>query len=76
MTAMLKNFIGGEWVDGAGVTRNINPSNTAEVVGLYARASADETRDAIAAANPGCALQITAHLDRLGIDSEFRGGWA
>ena len=22
MTAILKNFIGGEWVDGSGVTRN------------------------------------------------------
>ena len=36
MTAILKNFIGGEWVDGTGVTRNINPSNTNDVVGEYA----------------------------------------
>ena len=50
MTAILKNFIGGEWVDGAGVTRNINPSNTNDVVGEYARADRAQTEKAIAAA--------------------------
>ena len=43
MTAILKNFIGGEWVDGSGVTRNINPSNTDDVVGEYAQADAAQT---------------------------------
>ena len=50
MTAMLKNFIGGEWVDGAGVTKNINPSNTNDVVGEYAKADKAQTEKAIAAA--------------------------
>ena len=50
MTAILKNFIGGEWVDGAGVTRNINPSNTNDVVGEYAKADKAQTEKAIAAA--------------------------
>jgi len=50
MTAILKNFIGGEWVDGTGVTRNINPSNTNDVVGEYARADKAQTEKAIAAA--------------------------
>src|SRR5438270_12390821 len=50
MTAILKNFIGGEWVDGSGVTRNINPSNTNDVVGEYARADKAQTEKAIAAA--------------------------
>jgi alpha-ketoglutaric semialdehyde dehydrogenase len=50
MTAILKNFIGGEWVDGSGVTRNINPSNTNDVVGEYARADRAQTEKAIAAA--------------------------
>ena len=35
MTVALKNFIGGEWIDGSGLTRNINPSNTKDVVGEY-----------------------------------------
>jgi alpha-ketoglutaric semialdehyde dehydrogenase len=50
MTAILKNFIGGEWVDGSGITKNINPSNTNDVVGEYARADRAQTEKAIAAA--------------------------
>ncbi len=50
MSAVLKNFIGGEWVDGTGLTRNINPSNTKDVVGEYARADKAQTEKAIAAA--------------------------
>ncbi|MGO4659742.1 aldehyde dehydrogenase family protein, partial [Ensifer sp. 2YAB10] len=44
-----QNLIAGEWVGGDGVA-NINPSNTNDVVGEYARASADDARAAIAAA--------------------------
>jgi alpha-ketoglutaric semialdehyde dehydrogenase len=50
MSAILKNFIAGEWVDGAGLTKNINPSNTNDVVGDYARADRAQTEKAIAAA--------------------------
>ncbi|ODT69581.1 MAG: aldehyde dehydrogenase [Pelagibacterium sp. SCN 63-23] len=49
MTELHKNLIDGEWVGSDGV-ENINPSNIKEVVGVYARASADETTQAIAAA--------------------------
>ncbi|MQB12298.1 aldehyde dehydrogenase family protein [Agrobacterium sp. ICMP 6402] len=44
-----KNLIAGEWVGGDAST-NINPSNTNEVVGEFARASTDDTLAAIAAA--------------------------
>ncbi|MGR9394489.1 aldehyde dehydrogenase family protein [Rhizobium leguminosarum] len=44
-----QNLIAGEWV-GSKATKNINPSDTNEVVGLYADGSADDTRNAIAAA--------------------------
>ena len=44
-----KNLIDGEWVGGEAIA-NINPSNTDEVVGEYAGATADDTRHAIAAA--------------------------
>ena len=47
---MFKNLIGGEWVDGANASRNINPSDTSDVVGEYAQADAAQTRAAIAAA--------------------------
>src|SRR5690349_249236 len=50
MNAILKNLIGGEWVDGSGITKNINPSNTGDVVGEYARADKAQTAKAITAA--------------------------
>lgn len=49
MTELHKNLIDGEWVGTDGV-ENINPSNINEVVGVYARATAEETNQAIAAA--------------------------
>jgi aldehyde dehydrogenase (NAD+) len=49
MEDLHKNLIDGEWVGGEGIP-NINPSNTNEVVGLYARASAEDVQRAIAAA--------------------------
>ncbi|THA60549.1 aldehyde dehydrogenase family protein, partial [Ensifer adhaerens] len=45
-----QNLIAGEWVGGSEAFRNINPSNTNDVVGEYARASAEDARAAIAAA--------------------------
>ena len=47
---MFNNLIAGEWVAGAGVSRNVNPSDTSDVVGEYAQADAAQTRAAIAAA--------------------------
>lgn len=50
MTELHANFIAGEWVDGEETTENINPSNTDEVVGRYARASKADAERAIEAA--------------------------
>jgi len=50
MTAHFQNFIAGEWVAGHDTTKNINPSNTNDVIGEYARASAADAERAIAAA--------------------------
>ncbi|OWV99522.1 aldehyde dehydrogenase family protein [Rhizobium sp. R693] len=44
-----KNLIAGEWV-GLDATKNINPSDTNEVVGLYADGTTEDTKNAIAAA--------------------------
>ncbi|KPH08455.1 aldehyde dehydrogenase family protein [Rhizobium acidisoli] len=44
-----QNLIAGEWV-GTNATKNINPSDTNEVVGLYADGNAEDTKNAIAAA--------------------------
>ena len=46
-----KNFINGEWVEGNGVTVDINPSDISDVVGEYGQADVTQTQDAIAAAN-------------------------
>lgn len=46
-----KNFIAGEWIEGvAGIYKNINPSDTADIVGEYALADAEQTQQAIDAA--------------------------
>lgn len=47
---MFKNLIGGEWIEGPRVSRNINPSDTRDVVGEFAQADAAQARQAIAAA--------------------------
>jgi alpha-ketoglutaric semialdehyde dehydrogenase len=47
---MHDNYINGEWVQGARASRNINPSDTRDVVGEYAQADAAQTGAAIAAA--------------------------
>ena len=51
MTAQLKmNFIAGDWLAGTDVNRNVNPSDTSDVVGEYARADEKQTLQAIDAA--------------------------
>ncbi|MBX3606566.1 MAG: aldehyde dehydrogenase family protein [Piscinibacter sp.] len=47
---MHKNLINGEWVDGARASRNVNPSDTRDLVGEYAQADAAQAKAAIAAA--------------------------
>ena len=47
------NLINGEWVTGADVNRDVNPSNLQEVVGEYARADAAQAQAAIAAPRGG-----------------------
>ena len=49
MEELHRNYIAGEWREGE-ATPNINPSDTNEVIGHYARADAEDTRAAIAAA--------------------------
>ncbi|MRH77157.1 aldehyde dehydrogenase family protein [Spiribacter sp. C176] len=47
---MYGNHIAGHWVDGTSININVNPSDTRDVIGEYAIASAEQTQDAIAAA--------------------------
>jgi aldehyde dehydrogenase (NAD+) len=50
MTEHFKNLIAGEWVDGATASLNVNPSDTKDIIGEYARASKAQAEEAIAAA--------------------------
>jgi aldehyde dehydrogenase (NAD+) len=50
MGKQFANFIAGDWIESAETSRNVNPSNTGDVVGEYARASAADVANAIAAA--------------------------
>lgn len=45
-----RNFIGGEWLEGANAADNINPSDLSDIIGEYAHASAAQTQQAIDAA--------------------------
>ncbi|WP_321896533.1 aldehyde dehydrogenase family protein [Burkholderia cepacia] len=48
---MYRNFVDGAWLEGADAARNINPSDTRDVIGEYARASSNQVEHAIAAAH-------------------------
>src|ERR1700683_2598861 len=50
MSEIHKNYIGGEWVAGDASTRDVNPSNTNDVVGEYSYANASQTDAAVEAA--------------------------
>jgi len=51
MNTLHRNYIAGEWIDGAGVTRNVNPSDTNDIVGEYAQADPAQTDAAVRAAH-------------------------
>ena len=48
---MYSNLINGEWVAGPEASRNVNPSDTRDVIGEFAQADAAQTVSAIAAAH-------------------------
>ncbi|MFL9861867.1 aldehyde dehydrogenase family protein [Paraburkholderia madseniana] len=50
MSGLHSNFIAGEFVAAANASRNINPSDTNDVVGEYAQGSAADVNHAVAAA--------------------------
>jgi len=68
-----QNYIDGQWVAGSGQTADVNPSNTADVIGEYAQADRAQTEAAIAAARrafakwPSTTVQARADiLDQIG----------
>ena len=57
-----KNYVDGAWIEGASVSRNINPSDLSDVVGEFAQASREDTLAAIAAAKAANAHQFITEL--------------
>lgn len=51
--SVFRNYIAGEWVDGAGTVANVSPADTSDIIGHYAQADAAQTEAAIAAAIKG-----------------------
>ena len=47
---MKQNLIAGEWLDGIDAVENRNPADISQVIGTYARASAEQVNDAANAA--------------------------
>jgi aldehyde dehydrogenase (NAD+) len=74
-----RNYVGGEWVEGAGVAQDVNPSDLSDVVGEYAMGDAgqvDAAVEAAAAAAPGWAAATPAErftaLERIGLELAAR----
>ena len=70
-----RNLVDGSWLEGVSVSRNVNPSNTDDVIGEYAQADAAQTLGAVAAAKaafPGWRAatpqQRADALDRIGTE--------
>lgn len=63
--AVVGNYIGGEWraLEG-GAVRNINPSRTDDVIGVYTQADDGQLREALTAARDGFALWRGAGLEK------------
>ena len=62
MADQFRNYINGEWVAGASVNVNRNPSDTNDVVGEYAQADAAQAQAAIAAAKAAFAKWSTGSI--------------
>ncbi|MCY1276458.1 Aldehyde dehydrogenase, thermostable [compost metagenome] len=70
---MKRNYIAGQWLEGATTVANINPSDTTDIIGHYAQAEAAQADEAIAAAHAASPLwaastpqQRADALDRIG----------
>ncbi len=65
MTKRYGNLINGEWTDGDSFNANVNPSDTRDIIGEYAQASAAQAEAAIDAARAAfLAWSVTTPLTR------------
>jgi len=60
-----RNYINGEWVEGYDEIVNVNPSDTSDIVGRYAKANSDDCLAAIQAANTALKVGLRALLNNV-----------
>ena len=63
MSTQFPLFINGQWIEASNTIENVNPSDTSDVIGHYAQASADEVEQAIVSARQGAKLWGAAPLE-------------
>jgi aldehyde dehydrogenase (NAD+) len=63
MSTQFPLFINGQWIETNNTIENVNPSDTSDVIGHYAQASADEVEQAIVSARQGAKLWEAAPLE-------------
>jgi len=63
MSTQFPLFINGQWIETSNTIENVNPSDTSDVIGHYAQASADEVEQAIVSARQGAKLWGAAPLE-------------
>ena len=71
MEEIAKNFVGGEWVEGARVAEDINPSDTDDVVGRFVQADAKQAE----AARGSLRLSMTNTAPGGHSSTALRCGW-
>ena len=64
MSKSYQNYIGGTWVDGSGEVENINPSDTRDVIGLFAQGSSAQVDQAVTAAAEAQSVWNSYGLER------------
>ncbi|UVW36154.1 aldehyde dehydrogenase family protein [SAR92 clade bacterium H455] len=70
---VFQNYINGQWVGSSAVIENINPSDTSDVVGHYAKATPEDCLAAIAAANTAFADWSQSGLEQRKLVLDFIG---
>ena len=71
--AVHRNLVAGGWVEGKTVSKNVNPSNLADVVGEYTRADAEQTKQAIVEAALALSSQVGLEGISIGAVAEATG---
>src|SRR5258706_13146359 len=75
-TAQLQNYIAGEWIAGTTISKDVNPSDTGDVIAEYAQADKAQTKPAgevrRPALPPGATVGVPGRADLPDTDTNGR----